>query len=560
MRLVPRVATAVSLFPTLAACHRRVVVAELFLALQLRPGDHLLLVHKKHSPRSSPVLAAVKLAAEQDAAQALRALLGPSAGSEPAAEQEQPAAAAQQAQQEAGQQQQVEPQPSHEEGSVAESAGEHGALRVESPGQAQGLGARLFMNAAAPQAQQAQVSYAPPAAPRDAAQQGAAEVAAAGAAGGLNPAELQLLRAAVQPRPVAARPAHTLPAGAALGLVWGQEVQQPGFLQRLQHRAAPALPQLEQQQQQPAAPTAPRQQQQQPAPPAPPPPPPTQPQPQQQQQQQQQPGTAPPQGGGAEQLDPSAVVRRLDRLIALPAAVEAGVTEALVDSFCSVYLFRLEPSIRQAVVSVRWFAGSGPGCMCMGTAGPLGHASCTPAVQPPHLSHAPHTAPCLTAAPSIPDINAGLPYGPAAVRPAGCAHAGFAGRHVGAASLGGASGWPAAVASCAVRPWGRSGWLKQLSHDTHVDFAWLRADALDRRPIAGPVPSRLQYFCLLFVFLAALFALPHDCRILRHVFAVEKCVLLKVCTTLPAGASSVFVKLTGAVVRLCGVAGVLSAL
>ena len=530
MRHVPRVATAVSLLPTLPACHRCLVVAELFLALQLRPGDHLLLVHKKHSPRSSPLLAAVKLAAEQDAAQVLRALLGPSAGGEPAAEQEQPAAAAaaQQAQQEAGQQQQVEPKPSHEEGSVAESAGELGALRVESPGQAQGLGARLFMNAAAPQAQQAQVSYAPPAPPRDGAQQGAAEAVAAGAAGGLNPAELQLLRAAAQPRPVAARPAHTLPAGAALGLVWGQEVQQPGFLQRLQHPAAPALLQPEQQQQpaaptapqqqqQPAAPAAPQQQQQQPAP-APPPPP--------QQQQQQQPGAA-PQGGSAARVDPTDVIHRLDRLSMLPAAVEAGLTEELIDSFGSMYWTGLEPAARQGVVSARLFAGIESGCVHWARQQRLSTRSALLHCRLPTCPHTPHTAPCLTATLSTPGINAELSHGPAAVRPAGRPLAGFAGRHRQVASLGSASGRPTAVA--ALRALGVAGLSCSSFHMTHFDLAWLRADAFDRRPHrrarSFPLAARLFAFCVP----CSLFSRPYDCRILRQCLAVETCVPI-VCT------------------------------
>jgi hypothetical protein len=94
-------------------------------------------------------------------------------------------------------------------------------------------------------------------------------------------------------------------------------VQQPGFLPQLQHAAAAqAAPQ--QQQQQLGALAAPQQQL----------------------------------GGMGGQVDINAIMLRLDRLTGLPAAAEAGLTEGLVDSFSTLYFFRLEHSIRQGVAGM----------------------------------------------------------------------------------------------------------------------------------------------------------------------------------------------------------------
>ena len=52
-----------------------------------------------------------------------------------------------------------------------------------------------------------------------------------------------------------------------------------------------------------------------------------------------------------EQADPSAIMRRLDRLVAVPAAAAAGLTEELIDSFTTLYFIRLQDSARQGLVS-----------------------------------------------------------------------------------------------------------------------------------------------------------------------------------------------------------------
>lgn len=139
-----------------------------------------------------------------------------------------------------------------------------------------------------------------------------------------------------------------------------------------------------------------------------------------------------------------------------------------------------------------------------------------------------HTAPCLTATLSTPGINAELPHGPPAVRPARCPHAQLAGRHRQDASLGDASGRPTAVA--ALSALGAATASCSSFHMTHTSiwrgYGWI---LLTDGPSQGPsLPACSMFVCCLcssqpcvpYLMIAAFCG---------SAFVVETCVL-QVCT------------------------------